>query len=175
MSAYLATARRLNHLAAVVRGRAYHPQHFMIETVAGAIEDAAIAIQSSPVDEPGQLPQPAVDALREATDLLTQHDFMIPAVIVDYATAPVTGVMPQMEPLKAVGVRLARLDADLRARRFAIVEHGHLNSRDEEVLNAALIGLTVLHRRHERLAAEIAFDNNRPWNRGKAPADLANQ
>ncbi|MER6559759.1 hypothetical protein ABT300_18895 [Streptomyces sp. NPDC001027] len=173
MSAYLATARRLNHLAAVVRGRAYHPQRYMIETLAGAIEDAAIALQTYPVDEPGQLPQGATDALREATDLLTQNDFMIPAAIIGYATAPVTGDMPKMAPLNAVSVRLAREDADLRARRFALVEHGHLNSRDEEVLNAALTALIVLHRKHERLAAAVAVDNDRPCNRGKAPADLA--
>ncbi|MFF5668842.1 hypothetical protein ACFY8S_01680 [Streptomyces hygroscopicus] len=173
MSAYLDTVRRLNRLAAVVRGRAYHPQRFMIETLAGAIEDAAIAIQSAPVDEPGQLPQPAVDALREASDLLTQHDFMIPAAIIGYATAPVTGQLPEMEPLQAVSIQLARQDADLRARRFAIVEHGHLKARDEDVLNAALIGLIVLHRKHERLAAAVALDNERPCNRGKAPANLA--
>lgn len=173
MSAYLATARRLMHLATVVRGRAYHPQRYMIETLAGAIEDAAIAIQSIPVDEPGQLPQPAVDALREATDLLTQNDFMIPAAIIGYATAPVTGEIPEMEPLQAVSVQLARQDVDLRARRLALVEHGHLNSRDDEVLNAALTGLIVLHRKHVRLAAAIAVDNERPDNRGKAPADLA--
>lgn len=173
MSAYLATVRRLNHLAAVVRGRAYHPQRYMIETLAGAIEDAAIAIQSFPVDEPGELPQGAIDALREATDLLTQNDFMIPAAIVGYAIAPVTGVMPQMEPLKAVSLQLARQDADLRARRVALIEHGHLNSRDEEVLTAALTGLVALHRQHERLAAAVAVDNDRPCNRGKAPADLA--
>ncbi|MGW4731794.1 hypothetical protein ACWEQC_21970 [Streptomyces shenzhenensis] len=173
MSAYLATVRRLNHLAAVVRGRAYHPQRYMIETLAGAIEDAAIGIQTFPVDEPGQLPQGATDALREATDLLTQNDFMIPAAIIGYATAPVTGVMPKMEPLQAVSIQLARQDADLRARRIAIVEHGHLNSRDEEVLNAALTGLIALHRKHERLAAAVAVDNDRPCNQGKAPADLA--
>ncbi|MEU1180597.1 hypothetical protein ABZ464_23645 [Streptomyces sp. NPDC005820] len=173
MSAYLATVRRLNHLAAVVRGRAHHPQRYMIETLAGAIEDAAIAIQTFPVDEPGQLPQGATDALREATDLLTQNDFMIPAAIIGYATAPVTGEMPQMEPLQAVSIRLARQDVDLRARRFALVEHGHLNSRDEEVLNAALTGLVALHRQHERLAAAVAVDNDRPCNRGKAPAHLA--
>ncbi|WP_019061739.1 hypothetical protein [Streptomyces prunicolor] len=173
MSAYLATARRLNHLAAVVRGRAHHPQRYMIETLAGAIEDAAIAIQSYPVDEPGQLPQPAVDALREAAELLTQNDFMTPAVIVGYATAPVTGETPTMQPLNAVSMQLAREDADLRARRIALIEHGHLNSRDDEVLNAALTGLIALHRKHERLAAAVAVDNNRPCNRGKAPADLA--
>jgi hypothetical protein len=172
MSAYLATVRRLNHLAAVVRGRAHHPQRYMIETLAGALEDAAIAIQSFPVDEPGQLPQPAVDALREATELLTENDFMIPAAIVGYATAPVTGSTPQMEPLNAVSLQLARQDADLRARRMALIEHGHLNSRDEAVLNAALTGLLVLHRKHERLAAAVAVDNDRPNNRGKAPADL---
>lgn len=171
-SPQVATVRRLMHLAAVVRGRAYHPKRYMIETLAGAIEDAAIAIQSDPVDESGQLPQPTLDALREATDLLTQHDFMIPAAIVGYATAPVTGVMPQMEPLRAVCLQLARQDADLRARRIALIEHGHLNSRDEEVLHAALTGLIGLHRKHERLAAAVAVDNDRPCNRGKAPADL---
>ncbi|PWI05495.1 hypothetical protein DIZ27_38855 [Streptomyces sp. NWU339] len=172
MSAYLATVRRLRSLATVVRGRAYHPQRYMIETLAGAIEDAAIAIQSSPVDEPGQLPLAAIGNLREATDLLTQHDFMIPAAILGYATAPIAGVMPKMEPLQAVSVQLARQDADLRARRIAIVEHGHLNARHEDVLNAALTGLIVLHRKHDRLAAAVAVDNDRPCNRGKAPADL---
>ncbi|MFE3033041.1 hypothetical protein ACFXKY_15525 [Streptomyces canus] len=172
MSAYVATARRLNHLAAVVRGRAYHPQRSMVELLAGAIEDAAIAIRSFPVDEPGQLPQGAVDALGEAAELLATHDFMIPAAILGYATAPVTGKLPEMEPLNAVGVQLARRDADLRARRFAIVEHGHLNARDDEVLTAALTGLLSLHREHQRLAAAVAVDNDRPWNRGKAAADL---
>ncbi|MFE2424990.1 hypothetical protein [Streptomyces hokutonensis] len=173
MSPYVATARRLMQLAAVVRGRAYHPQRYMIETLAGAIEDAAIAIQSSPVDEPGQFPQPAADALREATELLTGHDFMIPAAILGYVTAPVSGRLPEMQPLNAVSMQLAREDADLRARRFAIVEHNHLNARDDEVLNAALAGLIALHRKHERLAAAVAVDNDRPCNRGKAPADLA--
>ncbi|CAM5479810.1 MULTISPECIES: hypothetical protein [Streptomyces] len=172
MSVYLASARRLMALAAVVRGRAYHPQRYMIETLAGAIEDAAIALQTSPVDEPGQIPQPAADAVREATDLLAQHDFMIPAAVLGYATAPITGVLPTMEPLNAVSVQLARQDIDLRARRLAIIEHGHLNSRDDEVLNAALTGLIALHRKHERLAAAVTVDNERPCNRGKAPAYL---
>lgn len=153
MHPQVATARRLMHLARVVRGRAYHPKRYMVETLAGALEDAAIALQSAPVDEPGQLPQPAVDALREATDLLTQHDFMIPAAIVGYATAPVTGVLPAMEPLPAVSPQIARQDAELRARRMALIERGHLTSRDEEVLDAALTGLLVLHRQHERLSA----------------------
>ncbi|KUN32497.1 hypothetical protein AQJ11_02935 [Streptomyces corchorusii] len=170
MSAYLASARRLMALATVVRGRAYHPQRYMIETLAGAIEDAAIALQTCPVDEPGQIPQPAADAVREATDLLTQHDFMIPAAILGYATSPITGTVPSMQPLTAVSLQLARQDIDLRARRLAIVEHGHLNSRDDEVLGAALAGLMVLHRKHERLAAAVAADNERPCNRGKAPA-----
>jgi hypothetical protein len=173
MSAYLATTRRLMHLARVVRGRAYHPQRYMIETVAGAIEDAAMAVESIPVDEPGQLPQVALNMLQEATDLLTEHDFMVPAVIIRYAIAPVTGAVPAMDELGAVSVQLARQDADLRARRTALIEHGHLNSRDDEVLMAALTGLIVLHRKHERLAAAVAVDNDRPCNRGKAPADLA--
>jgi hypothetical protein len=80
-----------------------------------------------------------------------------------------------MEPLNAVSLQLAREDADLRARRFALIEHGHLNARSDEVLNAALTGLIALHRKHERLAATVAADNDRPCNHGKAPADLATQ
>ncbi|WP_406178062.1 hypothetical protein [Streptomyces canus] len=175
MSAYLATARRLMHLARVVRGQAYHPQRAMIETLAGAIEDAGMAVETVRVDEPGQLPQVALNMLQEATDLLTEHDFMIPAVIIRYAIAPVTGDVPVMDELGAVSVQLARRDADLRARRTALIEHGHLNSRDDEVLLAALGGLITLHRKHERLAAAVAADNSRPENRGKAPADLDSQ
>lgn len=98
-SVYMATARRLMNLAVVVRGRAYHPKRYMIETLAGALEDAAIVIQSTPVDEPGQLPQPAVDVLEEAQELLTGHDFMIPAAVIGYATAPITGRTPQLPPV----------------------------------------------------------------------------
>ncbi|MEU0060516.1 hypothetical protein [Streptomyces sp. NPDC006334] len=173
MSAYLTTARRLMTLATVIRGRAHYPKRYMIETLAGVIEDAAIAIQSFPVDEPGQLPEAATASLHEATTLLTQHDFMIPAAIIGYATAPLTGVTPKLEPLRTVSVQLARQDADLRARRMALIEHGHLGSRDEDVLTAALTGLIVLHRQHERLAAAVAVDNDLPDNRGKAPVDLA--
>lgn len=165
MSAYLATARRLMHLAKAVRGRACHPKRYLIETLAGALEDAAIAIQSTPVDEPGQLPQPAADALREATDLLTRYDLMIPAVIVGYAIQPVTGTMPRLAPLNPVSPPLARLDADLRAHHMALIELGHLNSRDDDVLDAALTALIVLHRRHGRLAAAVTADDQ-----GKAPA-----
>ncbi|MFI1703003.1 hypothetical protein [Streptomyces griseoruber] len=174
-SPYVATARRLAHLARVVRGQAYHPQRPMIETLAGAIELASDIVRDYPLAfaESPELPLAAMFPLREATDLLTQHDFMIPAVIIRYATAPLTGDLPQMEPLGAVSGQLARQDADLRARRVALVEHGHLNSRDDEVLIAVLTGLLVLHRKHERLAAAVAVDNDRPCNRGKAPADLA--
>lgn len=174
---YLATARRLMHLARVVRGQAYHPQRYMIATLAGAIEEAADIVRDYPLafGEPGELPLAATFPLREATDLLTEHDFMIPAVIIRYATAPLTGDLPKMEQLSAVSVQLARQDADLRARRAALIEHGHLKSRDDEVLLAALSGLIVLHRQHERLAAAIAVDNDRPANRGQAPADLATQ
>ncbi|MDQ0961986.1 MULTISPECIES: hypothetical protein [unclassified Streptomyces] len=175
MSAYLASARRLNHLARVVRGQAVHPQRYMIDMLAGVLEDAAMTVESVPVDELGQFPQVALDMIQETVDLLTEHDFMIPAVIVRYAVAPVTGDLPTMDELGAVSVQLARQDADLRARRFALIEHGHLNSRDDEVLTAALGGLATLHRRHERLAAAVAIDNNRPDNRGKAPADLTTQ
>ncbi|MGW3445640.1 hypothetical protein [Streptomyces sp. NPDC001076] len=174
MTPFIATVRRLNQLAAIVRGRAYHPQRYMIETLAGAIEDAAAIVRDYPIQfAPDDICLTANFPLREATDLLTKHDFMVPAAILGYATAPLTGEMPKMEPLKAVSVQLARQDADLRSRRFAIVEHGHLNSRDDEVLNAALTGLIALHRKHERLAVAVAVDNDRPCNRGKAPADLA--
>ncbi|MFF4179675.1 hypothetical protein [Streptomyces sp. NPDC001750] len=175
MSPYVTTARRLMHLARVVRGQAHHPKRYMIETLVGAIEGAAMAMASTPVDEPGQFPQPVRDMIRDATDMLTQHDFKIPAAIIGYATAPVTGVLPTMGQLDPVSVQLARQDADLRARRATVIEHGHLNSRDDEVLTAALSGLLVLHRKHERLAAAIRVDNDRPFNRGKAPADLTTQ
>ncbi len=153
MTPYTTTARRLMNLAVVVRGRAYHPKRYMIETVAGALEDAAIAIQSTPVDEPGQLPQPAVDVLEEARELLTGHDFMIPAAVIGYATAPVTGRAPQLPPVHTDSEPLARLDAELRARRLALVELGHLSSRDDDVLRAAFTALIVLHRQHDRLTA----------------------
>ncbi|MEU2264991.1 hypothetical protein ABZ568_00755 [Streptomyces olindensis] len=169
----VAATRRLMHLARIVRGRAHHPQRFMVETLAGAIEDAADIIRDYPIPCLDEVPLAANFPLREATDLLTQHDFMIPAAILGYATAPLTGVLPQMEPLNAVSLQLARQDADLRARRMALIEHGHLNSRDEDVLDAALTGLMGLHRKHERLAATVAVDNDRPCHRGKAPADLA--
>ncbi|MET7809797.1 hypothetical protein ABZT26_02920 [Streptomyces sp. NPDC005395] len=172
MSRYLATARRLMGLAAVIRGQAHHPQRSMVEALAGAVEDAAIAIQTHPVDEPGRLPQPTTDALNEAADLLAGHDFRIPAVVLGYATAPVTGDTPRMRPLDTTSTQLARQDADLRARRAAVVEHGHLNSRDEDVLHAAFTALARMHRAHDRLAAIAAADNARPANRGKAPADL---
>ncbi|MGA5599588.1 hypothetical protein ACPCUF_00880 [Streptomyces griseoincarnatus] len=153
MTPYTATARRLMNLAVVVRGRAYHPKRYMIETVAGAIEDAAIAIQSTPVDEPGQLPAPAATALREAAELLTRNDFMIPTTVIGYATAPVTGRAPQLPPVHTDSEPLARLDAELRARRLALVELGHLSSRDDDVLRAAFTALIVLHRQHDRLTA----------------------
>ncbi|WP_330435828.1 hypothetical protein OIC43_37100 [Streptomyces sp. NBC_00825] len=172
MSPYVITVRRLMHLASIVRDQAQHPQRFMTETLAGVIEDAAMAVQTVVVDEPEQLPQVALDMLQEAVDLLTDHDFRIPATIIGYTVAPVTGALPQMDQLDAVSMQLARQDADLRARRATVIEHGHLNSRDDEVLTAALTGLLVLHRSHERLAASIRVDNDRPCNRGKAPADL---
>ncbi|MFJ7489718.1 hypothetical protein ACIQZB_00405 [Streptomyces sp. NPDC097727] len=175
MSPYIATVRRLAHLAHVVRVMARHPQRSVIETLAGVIEDAAMAVETVAVDEPELLPQVALDMLQEAVDLLTDHDFKIPAAIVGYAVAPVTGVLPQMDQLDAVSVQLARQDADLRARRTALIEHGHLKSLDDEVLTAALTGLIALHRKHERLAAAIRVDNDRPYNRGKAPAELAAQ
>ncbi|MET8746843.1 hypothetical protein [Streptomyces sp. NPDC004728] len=175
MSPYATTVRRLMLLATVVRGQAQHPQRPMTETLAGVIEDAAMAVQTVVVDEPEQLPQVALNMLQEAVDLLTDHDFRIPAAIIGYAVAPVTNTLPQMDQLGAVSVQLARQDADLRARRATVIEHGHLNSRDDEVLTAALTGLIVLHRKHERLAAAIRVDNDRPCNRGKAPADLTAQ
>ncbi|WP_371099009.1 hypothetical protein [Streptomyces sanglieri] len=172
MSPYATTVRRLMLLATVVRGQAQHPQRPMTETLAGVIEDAAMAVQTVVVDEPEQLPQVALNMLQEAVDLLTDHDFRIPAAIIGYAVAPVTNTLPQMDQLGAVSVQLARQDADLRARRATVIEHGHLTSRDDEVLTAALTGLIVLHRKHERLAAAIRVDNARPCNRGKAPANL---
>ncbi|MFB0617263.1 hypothetical protein [Streptomyces sp. AGS-58] len=172
MSAYQHTARRLTHLAALVRTRAYHPQRYMVETLASAIDFTADIIRDHPLASP-ETPEvsPAAEAaLREVTDLLAQYDFMIPACIIDYATAPLTGVMPTMQPLQAINERFAQRDADLRARRTAIVEHGHLNSRDDEVLEAALDGLMILHRKHARLAGAVAADNARPCNRSKAAA-----
>ncbi|MGW1659111.1 hypothetical protein [Streptomyces atratus] len=56
-------------------------QRSMTETLAGVIEDAAMAVQTVVVDEPEQLPQVALNMLQEAVDLLTDHDFRIPAAI----------------------------------------------------------------------------------------------
>lgn len=175
LSPYIATARRLTHLANVVRDQAYHPQRRTIETLAEAIEHAADIIRDYPLQFGREIPVAATFPLREATGLLTGHDFKVPAVIIGYATAPLTTTLPTMDELGAVSVHLARQDADLRARRATVIEHGHLNSRDDEVLTAALTGLIVLHRKHERLAAAIRVDNDRPCNRGKAHADLTAQ
>ncbi|KUN37721.1 hypothetical protein AQJ30_15670 [Streptomyces longwoodensis] len=166
MSAYLLTTRRLMTLARVVRGRAYHPHRYLIDALAGAIEDAAIALTAYPVDEPGQLPQEAADALAEATEMLTRDDFMVPVAVLGYATAPVTGALPTMRPLTTSRDQVAAADRDLRARRLALVELGHLSSRDDDVMAAAFTGLIKLHRQHDRLAAAVATDLRR---HGSAP------
>jgi hypothetical protein len=158
MHPYLATPRRLMLLARVIQGQAHHPQRYMVETLAGILEDVAITLRATPIEDSDQLSPMARDMLQEATDLLTEHDFRVPAAIIGYATAPWTGVLPKLDPLGAVSVQLASQDADLRARRLAVIERGHLNSRDDDVLMAALSCLLDLHRKHERLAAAVAAD-----------------
>jgi hypothetical protein len=76
-----------------------------------------------------------------------------------------------MSPPRAVSKQLASQDLDLRARRDAILRDGHLDSGDDEIVAWALRALVVLHRKHDRLAAAVAVDNERPDNRGKAPVD----
>ena len=117
------------------------------------------------------LPVDAILTLQELIDRLAEQDFHIPPAIVGYAVAPALGELPEMRPLQAVSKQLASQDVDLRARRDAVLRHGHLDSGDDEIAAWALRALVVLHRKHNQLAAVVTVDNDRPGNRGKAPVE----
>lgn len=166
-----ATGRRLELLAGILRDRAHHAERWQVERLVSLAEEAAMASVTAARLEGQDLPADALITLQELIDRLREHDFHIPPVIVGYAIAPALGEDPEMEPLRAVSKQLAHQDADLRARRDAVLRHGHLDSRDDETVAWALRALVVLHRKHRQLAAAVAVDNNRPDNRGKEPVD----
>jgi hypothetical protein len=166
-----ATARRLELLAVILRDRAHHAGRWQVERLAGLAEEAAMASVTAARFDGQDLPIDAILTLQELIDLLAAQDFHIPPAIVGYAVAPALGELPEMSPLRAVSKQLASQDVDLRARRDAALRDGHLDSGDDEIAAWALRALVVLHRKHDRLAAAVAVDNERPDNRGKAPVD----
>lgn len=167
-----AAAERLEILAGIIRERAYHPLPHSIESLAARLEDARTALLvAAPSDGQG-IPAVALDAMQEAADLMAGHDFHIPAVMVKIAVAPLTGHLPVVEALNAVGKQLAVKDFDLQRRCAAIHDGKFLDTGDREMIAWAMRALTHVHYKHERLAEAVAADNDRPAHRGKTPHHL---
>jgi hypothetical protein len=165
------TARRLELLAVILRDRAHHAERWQVERLVALAEEAAMATVTATRLDGQDLPTDAVLTIQELIDRLSGQDFHIPPAIVGYAVAPALGELPEMSPLRTVSKQLASQDVDLRARRDAVLRDGHLGSEDDEIVAWALRALVVLHRKHDRLAAAVAIDNERPDNGGKAPVD----
>jgi hypothetical protein len=169
---FATAARRLRLAAAVFEDRAYHPQRLVIETTVRAAQLAADAFDGAAPGEPEELPEELADALATLDAVAGAHDFHLSPALFGYAVAPVTGEVPPMEPLNAVGEQLYRQDFDLQARRNAVVMYRHLDSKDDETVMWALRALATIHYKHERLAVEVELDNKRPCNEGKTPFHL---
>ncbi|WP_405893776.1 hypothetical protein OG272_15995 [Streptomyces sp. NBC_00104] len=168
-------ARRLTLLAGIVEDRAHHPDPWHIGRLAASLRFAALTAPTYPIQDGRRLPAETLDVLQEARDLMEAHDFHLSPVGIDYAVAPALGPVGDMKPLGAVSEKLARDDFELQKRRNTVIHSGQLDAAADETVTWALTVLTAVHYKHERLAAVVAADNDRPCNRGKTPFHLLAQ
>ncbi|NDK24687.1 hypothetical protein FSY75_09400 [Streptomyces sp. TR1341] len=164
--------RRLALLAGIVQDRAHHPQPHLIDRLAGLLKSAAATAAVAPLEDGRRVPAITLDTIQEASDLMEAHDFHIPASILGYVLAPALGDVPPMKALNAVSEQLARQDFELQKRRNTVLHGDRLNSDDDETVAWALRALVTILYKHERLAAAVAVDNDRPCNRGLTPFHL---
>ncbi|MFF0092732.1 hypothetical protein ACFYSF_22605 [Streptomyces canus] len=172
MNAYATAARRLMIAADVFGARAHHEHRSLIDLVTAGFRSAAGAFEDIAPGAPGDLPEELDDAVTALKDVVGAHDYRLSAALVGYAIEPVTGEVPPMEALGAVGEQLAREDFDLQKRRNTVLHHRHLDSADDEIVRWALQALATIHYKHERLAAAVDVDNGRPCNQGKTAFHL---
>ncbi|WP_381792916.1 hypothetical protein [Streptomyces niveus] len=165
-------ARRLGILAGIVQDRAHHPKPYMIDQLVDLLRSAAATAAVAPLEDGRSVPALTLDTAQEASDLMEAHDFHIPASILGYALAPALGEVPPMKALNAVAGQLARQDFELQKRRNTVLHGDRLNSDGDETVAWALRALVTIHYKHERLAAAVAVDNDRPCNRGLTPFHL---
>ncbi|MEC3995193.1 hypothetical protein VSR01_17290 [Actinacidiphila sp. DG2A-62] len=151
MNQYVKAATRARLLAGVIRGRAQgHPQGRELRLTAHQLGQAAAVLLG--LGGSHDIAERAQTILWRARTTAPEG---FPTDVIGYASAPLTGYNPGMADLMPADPAHARRERALRARLLAVTEAGHLDSRDEDVVRAALIALIDVHAEHAELAAAV--------------------
>ncbi|MGY5035128.1 hypothetical protein ACWC9U_30645 [Streptomyces sp. 900116325] len=100
-------------------------------------------------------PDEADQALGRARMAAARAETGIPAAVIDYVSASAIGYTPELPDLLPADPEHVRQENELRARFLDISRH--LDARDEDVANAALVALIRLHSDYDRLADDVAL------------------
>ncbi|MCX4550565.1 MULTISPECIES: hypothetical protein [unclassified Streptomyces] len=154
MNQHAKAATRARLLADLIRGRAdQHPEGGELRSIVQNLRRAAGAFRAA--GPTSGVPNLAAACLTRARMTAARTDTGIAITVFDYVTAPVTGWTPYLPDLLPADPKHVRQENELHARNFEL--SGHLDSREEDVLTAALVALVDLHGEYERLAAEVAL------------------
>ncbi|MFZ3595083.1 hypothetical protein [Streptomyces sp. BH104] len=167
MNAHVKAATRARLLGNLVHGRAaQHPRRRALEAAARHLHDLSAALLDSADQPTGRLPEGAEGPYWAAHRELRSGDTGIPAQLLWYVSVPVYGERPELDDLDLIHPALCFREREIRARQMYVLELGHLNSSDDQVVLAALGSLLDVHREWDELkedaADEIRRDRTRP-------------
>lgn len=165
MNAHTKAATRARLLGKLARSHAHgHPRHRALLAAARHLHDASAALLGH-ADTDG-LPEAADTAIWSAYRAFMNGDTGLAPALLGYVTAPVTGDAPELPELDLIHPEFRYRARDLRARHLYVIEMGHLDSHDEDVVLAAFSALLDLHREWDQLTDdardELRRDRTRP-------------
>lgn len=165
MNGHTKAATRARLLAKLIRGRAdSHPRRRALLAAVRHLHDATADLLDA-ADTEG-MPEAGDASISAACRALMTTGTDLPPVLLRYVTDPVTGSCPGLPELDLVHPTFRYRARDLRARHLYVIEMGHLDSQDEDVVLAALGALLDLHREWDRLTEdardELRRDRTRP-------------
>lgn len=167
MNGHTKAATRARLLAKLIRGRADgHPRRRRaLLTAARHLHDVTANLLDADTDTDG-IPQDADASISAAYRALTTTGTDVPLTLLHYVTDPVTGARTELPELDLIHPEFRYRARELRARHLYVIEMGHLDSRDEDVVLAALGALCDLHREWDQLTEdardELRRDRTRP-------------
>lgn len=143
MNAHVKAGNRARLLGNLVGGRAMlHPQRRAFEAAARHLHDASAALLDSADGPTGHLGDDTEDALTAARRCLAATD--VPAILLAYVTAPVTGELPTLPALDLPHSTTRAHANELRAWRLGALDR--INDCNDEMAMAALDALIDVHR-----------------------------
>ncbi|NGO67867.1 hypothetical protein [Streptomyces boncukensis] len=165
MNGHTKAATRARLLGKLVRGRANgHPRRRALLAAARHLHDTAANFLDAADTE--KMPETADASIRAAYRALMRPGTGVPLALLHYVSDPVTGYRTELPELDLIHPTFRYRARELRARHLYVIEMGHLDSHDEDVVLAALGALCDLHREWDQLTEdardELRRDRTRP-------------